>query len=571
MDENQVKDQHLFDELDNKRKKRKRKRIITFAIIIVLLAVFLLTSITVLKKQVKQRFASSDREVLSYEVSIGNLNTSVSGKGSLSNVDLENISVPAGVEIEEVVIDANTKVSKGDVVAKVNMASVMNAMSDLQDDLDEIDNQLVSAKNETVSNYISSGVAGRVKKIFAASGDDVARCIYDNGSLALLSLDGYMALDIESSDLAAGTSVVVVRENGQEFSGSVEKNINGIATILVSDNGPEYDELVIVKDTNGTELGSSKLYIHSPMRITGISGTVSYIYARENQYVYSGSTIFVLGNTDYSASYEILLRERSNMENTLLELLGIYRSGALCAPFDGTISSIDYDASTVSSSSATLVATISPDKSMSVTINVDESDILSLELGQSAQISISSLGDDVYTGKVTEINKTASSSSGVTRYSAVVTLDKSADMLAGMTASVVIRISGVDNALLIPIDALHQTSSTSYVYTSYDKENDEFGGIVQVISGISNSSYVEILSGLSEGDTVYYTESQNTFGFGSMSMPAGFGGGEMPSMNFGGGMPSGGNRPSMDFSGGMPSGNFGGMPSGGGRPGSFGG
>ena len=205
---------------------------------------------------------------------------------------------------------------------------------------------------------------------------------------------------------------------------------------------------------------------------------------------------------------------------------------------------------------------------MSITINVDESRIMSLELGQEAQISIDSIGDDIFIGKLTEISKTATSSSGVTRYTAIVTLDKTEEMLAGMTASVVIRISGVDNAVIIPVEALHQTSSTSYVYTQYDENIDEFGGMTEVVTGISNSSYVEIISGLNKGDTVWYTEEENMFGGfdsmpGGMAMPGGMGSmpqmGEMPSgMDFSGGRP--------DFSGGMPSGGFGG-----GMPGGFGG
>lgn len=126
-----------------------------------------------------------------------------------------------------------------------------------------------------------------------------------------------------------------------------------------------------------------------------------------------------------------------------------------------------------------------------------------------------------------------------------------------------IRIEGVDDALLIPVDALHQTSSGYYVYTSYDEDSGEYGGRVDVVPGLSNSSYVEIKSGLAEGDTVYYTESQNFFGsmgFGGMGGgQRGDFGGEMPSGDFGGGeMPSGdfgGERPSGGMGGGMPGGN----------------
>ena len=128
-------------------------------------------------------------------------------------------------------------------------------------------------------------------------------------------------------------------------------------------------------------------------------------------------------------------------------------------------------------------------------------------------------------------------------------------MLQGMTAKAVIRIQGVENAVIIPVEALHQTSSRSYVYTSYDEELKEFGGLTEVTVGITNSSYAEISSGLKEGDTVWYTEAE-TNPFANMGFPGGgdfTGGGDFP----GGGMPGGNGD-------GFPGGNGGNRPNGGG-------
>ena len=202
----------------------------------------------------------------------------------------------------------------------------------------------------------------------------------------------------------------------------------------------------------------------------------------------------------------------------------------------------------------TALVTLTPADKMQVTVNVDESNILSLEVGQTATVTISSVGDDPFDGVVTEINKNASSASGVTSYTAVITLDKAEGMLQGMSAKAVIRIQGVDDALMIPVDALHQTSSQSYVYTTYDEETKEFGGLVQVTAGITNSNYVEITSGLNEGDTVWYTpQSKTSFGNfpGGGSFPGGgdFSGGGFPGGGDfgGGGFPGGG-----DFGGSRP-------------------
>ena len=191
-----------------------------------------------------------------------------------------------------------------------------------------------------------------------------------------------------------------------------------------------------------------------------------------------------------------------------------------------------------------MLLAIDPEKSMTVSISVDETDVLSLAVGQEVSVTVESIGDDTYTGTVTEIDTSATSSfGGVTTYTATITLDRADKMLAGMTASASIVIEGVDNALLLPDDAVRKTSSSAYVYTSYDESTGELDGMTEVTVGLSNGSYVEILEGLKEGDTVYYTESQDNglgnFNFGGGMPGGGMSGGGMP----GGGMPSGGNMP----------------------------
>ena len=560
-------DDALFEAL-GKNKKRKRRRIITTVVSVVLvLAIIAVVGVGFLQRRVREQFASSQGEVLSFDVTTGSISTVVSGSGSLSDVDLEAITVPEGVEITEVLVKRNQTIAKGDILATVDMASVISAMADLQVQIEDLDGQISDAEDDSASTRIKAGVTGRVKAVFGEKDADVADVMYEHGALALISLDGFMAVDIETGALAAGDSVTVKLSDGKEVDGTVESVLDGAATILVTDNGPKYEESVTVLNEEGSELGTGNLYIHSALRVTGYSGIISYVNVNENSKVYSSSVLFNLKDTGYSANYNSLLRERAELEEVLLELLTIQRDGAVLAQMDGSVYSVDYseDSETEDTTAATAVATLSADEKMSVTINVDESDILSLELGQTVTVTVKSISEDeTFPGTLTEINRTSSSSG---TYSAVIEVEKVSGMLSGMTASVSVRIEGVDDAILIPIEALHKTSDGAYVYTSYNEEYQEYGGKRDVVTGLENSTYVEIKSGLSVGDTVYYTEQESGFG-GFGNMPGGFGsmpgfdnGGQMPDF---GNMPSGGSRPSGSS---RPSGN---MPSGG-FPGGFGG
>jgi len=540
------KDEALFEALGKSKKKRKRKIIQTVLIIVLILAVVLTAGTLILQRRVRNQFANRKLDVLSYKVTTGTISTVVSGSGTIQNVDTETITIPSGVELTEILVSYGDAVENGTLIATVDMGTVRTAMSELQDAIEGLDDQLSDAEGDKVSAYVKAGVSGRVKILYADTGTDVPDAMVEHGALSVISLDGYMAADLKTDALSTGDSVTVIRADGSQIDGTVEFSAGGKATVLVTDNGPMYDEEITVLAKDGTTAGTGKLRVHNPLAVTGYAGTVSRVNVKENQKVSAATTLFTLTNRATSANYDTLLRQRKDQEETLLELLQIQRSGGIASPISGSIysvSSLD-EAEQGEEAALTEVATISPDVSMSVTITVDESDILSLAVGQDADVTIRSLDEEALPGTVTEIDKSGTSES----YTAVITLDKINGMLPGMTASVDVRIEGVDDALIIPLDALNQTSSGAYVYTSYNEETQEYSGRVDVVTGLFNNNYVEVKSGLSVGDTVYYTEKQtfdNMFGqfdrvnrnnsnFGGRNNSSGnrnFSGGQAPSPN----------------------------------------
>ena len=560
--------EEIFAQHRSARKRRKRRIMITAIVLVIVILAVIIVGISLLQRSVNDQFASdSTSEVLSAEVTTGSISTTVSGSGTLTDEDVETVEVLSSLEIDDFYVEEGDTVEEGDLIATVTTASLSTAMASVQSSLDALDEEIESASEDEVSDTITAAVSGRVKVIYAAEDDDVVTVMYTSGALMILSLDGYMAVDIETDSYAAGDSVTVTDSDGTDYTGLVEKVVDGVATILVTDDGTTYGDTVTVDDSlTGT------LYIHSALSITGYAGTVDEIEVSENDEVDAGDTLMTLTDTSTSANYDSLLEQRADLEDQLEELVQIYKEGGILATASGTIESLTETTgssvsassdsmmsgttTTTSTASYTEVATISPDVSMSITISVDETDILSLEVGQTAAVTIESISEDSYEGTVTEIDTSASSSSGVTSYTATITIDKDESMLAGMSASVVITIEGVEDALLIPIDALHQTSSTAYVYTEYDESTGEYSGMVEVTIGLSNSSYVEITSGLSEGDVVYYTESSDSSDDWSSLISSMGGGMDIDTSSFGdvsssgGGMSAGGG---MDMaSGGAP-------------------
>ena len=536
MDE-QRNDDVLFEALNREKKKKRNRRIRRIVIILAVVALLLAYAVNTLQKRVRETVAAQTDAIKSSVVTIGTVSTTVSGSGTIRDMDTEEISVPAGVKITEVLVESGDKVLSGDVLATVENADVLNALADVQKQIDAKDAEMENAASEAVDEILRAKVSGRIKKIYAQPGDGVAACMVRNGALAVISQDGYMALEIENSSLKTGDTVSLLRADGSSLTGEVDRIYSGKAVILTDDRLPEVEEELTVKNSAGEILGHAAVYIHSPVRVTGYTGTVDYLSVKENDNVWEGASIFRLRDTKTPARYDSIVKEREELEKTLLALLTIYRDGALCAPFDGTVLTVEYDednnmaaaAKIVSSQSAaypaqsgnsvsavskeeTKVLTLSRDKKMSVAIPVDETDILALQPGQEAVLTVEAIGRDSYHGFITELDRSADSSGGVTSYTATVTFDKAEHMLAGMTADVIINISGRENVLILPAEAVNRTSASAYVFTGYVAETGMLTDPKTVTVGVSNEEYTEIRSGLSEGETVYYKEN-NSFDF----------------------------------------------------------
>ena len=247
-------------------------------------------------------------------------------------------------------------------------------------------------------------------------------------------------------------------------------------------------------------------------------------------------------------------------------------SGSTSSSTSSGTTSTDSGSTSTASTGSTTAFTIVSDDDACLTLSIDEADILSIEEGQTATVSVDAIEDETFEGTVTSVTTTTSGSSGSVKYTAEVTVERTDEMLLGMSASATITVSEAEDAVLIPVSALQESGTTTFVYTEADDEGN-LSGAVEVETGLSDGTNVEILSGLSEGDVVYYTrtdaESEEGAGGGLLGMFGGggsMGGGQGGSgdsgdsggqSDAGGDFSGGGEAPSGgDSSGGAPSGDM---------------
>ena len=150
------------------------------------------------------------------------------------------------------------------------------------------------------------------------------------------------------------------------------------------------------------------------------------------------------------------------------------------------------------------VASVTSQEHMTLEVTVDELDISQIHVGQSATVTVDALAGERFSATVSQISNSGTNDGGSSKFTVELTLEKSGDMLPGMTASAFIRLDGGENLLCVPAAALGEENGKTVLYTGYDEKNAAPGSPVPVTVGAADADYVQILTGLSQGDTVYY-------------------------------------------------------------------
>lgn len=270
-----------------------------------------------------------------------------------------------------------------------------------------------------------------------------------------------------------------------------------------------------------------------------------------------------------------------------------------------------------SGGSGNTIAVIYDLSALKFDMNIDELDIDDLELGQEVIITSEAKKSTTYTGKITKISVQGTTSNGTTYYPITVTLeeygkDTEKELRPGMNIDAEIILEKVEDALVVPVSAVGRGNKVKVVRNAVTDDKNNIGDANQskkpsdamqipegmempegmkmpegkempegmskgerpnmnisggystvskdteyeeitVETGISDDEYIEILSGLEEGDIVIIQSTGTTTSQWGNMTGMGMGGMNMGGMGMGGGMPSG--MPS----GGMPGGGMGGM------------
>lgn len=170
------------------------------------------------------------------------------------------------------------------------------------------------------------------------------------------------------------------------------------------------------------------------------------------------------------------------------------------AEIDGEVVSLNVEEDDVVAAGSPLVVIMDLSR-MEAEILVDEYDAEALELGREVSVTVNAL-DETVQGTIRSFSKQAVSMGTMSAYTASVEMDVPEKALPGMQVEVKMLREKAEDALLLKAEALQfDEKNEAYVLTK-----NEQGEYVQtyVATGVNDGSMVQIISGLEEGETVYY-------------------------------------------------------------------
>ena len=427
-----------------------------------------------------------------------------------------------------------------------------------------------TAENQTVQ----ANSSGTLYTLEVKKGDEVSQ----GQTIATIRNDSTMTLTVpfpaeDAATFYVGQAAQVTLDGSFEtLSGTVEtvsgsevvgtgNTVTRKVTIAVQNPGGLSASQVAAASVNGLgSAGNGTFTYQSESTVTAsASGTVTAVHASEGSTVSKGQTLITLGGDDLEDQLQnaadSLRNAELSMENTQKQL----ENYTITSPISGTIIDKEYKAGDTVESGKTL-CTIYDLSYLEMTLSIDELDISTVEEGQAVQITADAVEGKTFTGTVTKVSVAGTTSGGITSYPVTVRIDEADELLPGMNVDAEIVLEEAADTLAIPSSAVTRGSgNTSLVLVTQDspsaanaveQEAPEGYAYVQVETGISDDSYVQILSGLQEGDTAAYVARSTESGSMMMGGMPGAMGGDMPA-----GMPSGmGGAPG----GGMPSGGPGG-------------
>lgn len=541
--------------IKKKKKNHKKvvKRIIAAVVAVVVIGAIVFGLLKLFKKEDVKQTAMTG---FTYRGSISKM---IEGSGTVQPAESKTIAATQKGKVEHVYFAVGDNVEIGDVLYDVNPAEAQKTVDEAQKAVDAAQKTIDGLNKQMSKLYESeSKLAVRapftgkltgcaLKKGDAVSEGQVIATLIDDSKLRLTQYFSY-AYKGEISVGMKGTISVPATMS------TLEATVESVTMIeRISVEGGKLFEVVFIADNPGTltagmkadasvksdsgeqlfsyESAALENYNEKPI-VAEAGGTAITVNLKDYLRVSSGALIVQLDSDQYTDSMETLNESISaaqaalDARKTELEAaMKLFDGYSAVAPISGTIMSCTiYEGEDIVTGTSSI--SIANTSVMFLDAQIDGQDVMNVTQGTMVNITLYG-GTEMYlTGEVTEVSLEGKNDYGISYFPAKIRIDNPDGTLkSGMYCSYSIQGSQSNDCILAPTEAVKYTEQGACLFVKGDSVEGaiELGeGIVPagfsavpVVTGLSDDSVVEIVSGVDENVevfTAFMTDQANSYG-----------------------------------------------------------
>jgi len=440
-----------------------------------------------------QETSSNEPQLQTATIRRGDIILYASGTGTLIPADEASFGFGNAGQVVEILAGIGDQVEAGQILARLDDTSAQNNLKSAQRDYLELTSQtsIVTAKQQ-VAELEDELVSVRWTLGWLVSPNVVTweeRVTEAETALQQAKDEGVSEKIAEAEEILKSAQANLTYAQNGYYDYLVE---NFAETETVGSRGGTYER--IVKDEDGnpvinypTELEitlARSNYELAQAQLQEARWYLSALQGEEISATATGSNLAKLESARIS-----LENAQSNLETT-----------QLVAPISGTVTALDFSVGdNVGTSAVAIIADLSTPY---LEIFLDETDWRNIAVGYPVEVIFDAVEEKVYNGTVTQVDPGLSTQQSTSYVRALVALDpQQAGLNLPIGAGAAVDVIGgrAENAILVPVDALRETSPGEYAV--FVMENDK-PKLRVVKIGLKDIFYAEVLSGLEPGDVV---------------------------------------------------------------------
>lgn len=451
------------------------------------------------------------------KVSKGEVIQEVSETGSVKATEDLSLSFKSIGKISRIYVSVGDNVKKGDILAELDLgqssAQLQNAQAALEaarrqydkllngltpEDIKTYQNAVDSAKNDLQSAYDSS----------LNTLNDAYTKIYNAHTTVVSLQNSYFSTSDQQ-----GIKVV-------DATNDINSNMQTIKNYLGGDTDVAISKMIIVLDNVYNDLRIIREQCDDGIYYSKVSSTDKTSLDTQKGYINTASASVTSAQQDIKG-YKIALQKAednltSKTANPRPEDVNIYQAqidqaqanvnlyqsqigdAYLRSPIDGKITDINAKKGEVASPSASLISLLSSEP-FQIKVNIYERDIVNVKMGNLVKITLVAFPKQTFEGKVILINPGEKIVDNVVYYEVTIDFPNQPEGIkSGMTADIVIETNRKENVLRIPNNIVENIGGAETVQVANKGKIEDR----QITTGLDGNDYVEVVSGLSEGEEI---------------------------------------------------------------------